>query len=67
LGIQGLAAVHRERWLYVPVVVGLVLSLGLNRAWTPSWGALGASGAWLAAELAILALSALLYRRFSRS
>jgi PST family polysaccharide transporter len=67
LGIQGLAALHRERWLYVPVVVGLVLSLGLNRAWTPSWGALGASGAWLAAELAILALSALLYRRFSRS
>ncbi len=67
LGIQGLAALHKERWLYLPVAAGLLLSVGLNLAWTPRWGALGASGAWLSAELVILGLSALLYRRFSRS
>jgi O-antigen/teichoic acid export membrane protein len=62
-----LAALHKEQWLYLPVAAGLLLSVGLNLAWTPRWGALGASCAWLAAELVILGLSALLYRRFSQS
>jgi O-antigen/teichoic acid export membrane protein len=67
LGLQGLSALNRERWLYLPVLLALGLSVAANVFWTPTWGAYGASLAWLMAELLLLLGSALLYRRFSRS
>lgn len=67
LGLQGLSALNRERWLYLPVLLALGLSVAANVIWTPSLGAYGASLAWLMAEVLLLLVSALLYRRFSRS
>jgi len=67
VGVQGLAALHRERWLYVPVLLALGVSLWGNVMWTSTYGAVGASAAWLMAEFALLAVSALLYRRLSQS
>lgn len=67
VGVQGLAALHRERWLYLPVLLALGLSVWGNFMWTSSHGAVGAAAAWLMAEFALLAVSALLYRRFSQS
>ncbi|MEN9939456.1 MAG: hypothetical protein RIR61_263 [Bacteroidota bacterium] len=67
VGIQGLAALHRERWLYLPVFLALGLSVWGNFMWTSAHGAVGASTAWLMAEFALLLVSAVLYRRFSQS
>ena len=67
VGVQGLAALHRERWLYLPVLLALGLSVWGNAMWTATHGAVGAAAAWLMAEFALLVVSALLYRRFSRS
>jgi len=62
-----LSALNRERWLYLPVLLALGLSVAANVFWTPTWGAYGASLAWLMAEMLLLLGSAVLYRRFSRS
>jgi PST family polysaccharide transporter len=67
VGIQGLAALHRERWLYLPVFLALGLSVWGNFMLTSAHGAVGASTAWLMAEFALLLVSAVLYRRFSQS
>jgi PST family polysaccharide transporter len=67
VGVQGLAALHRERWLYLPVLLALGLSVWGNAMWTSTHGAVGAAAAWLMAEFALLVVSALLYRRFSQS
>jgi O-antigen/teichoic acid export membrane protein len=67
VGVQGLAALHREQWLYLPVLLALGLSLWGNVMWTPSHGAVGAAAAWLIAEFALLVVSVVLYRRFSQS
>lgn len=67
VGVQGLAALHRERWLYLPVLLALGLSVWGNAMWTATHGAVGAAAAWLMAEFALLVVSALLYRRFSQS
>ena len=67
VGVQGLAALHRERGLYVPVLLALCVSILGNAFWTPQYGASGAAAAWLMAEGSMLLVSLFLYRRFSRS